>query len=68
MAQLGVLLEAAGIYNPASTSGYAIPGTYTNKIAGAYWNWISITEDRSLGVHNPKFVERILDNTIADIQ
>jgi hypothetical protein len=68
MAQLGTLLEAAGIYNPASTSGYAVPGTYTNKVAGAYWNWISLTEDRSLGVHNPNFVGKILDNTIASLQ
>jgi hypothetical protein len=68
LAQLGVLLEAAGIYNPAGTSGYAVKGDYTTKIVGAYWNWISITEDRSLGVHNPKFVTRILDNTIASLQ
>ena len=68
LAQLGVLLQTAGIYNPASTSGYAVPGTYSNKIAGAYWNWESLTEDKSLGVHNPSFVRRILDNTIASLQ
>jgi hypothetical protein len=68
LAQLGVLLQTAGIYNPASTSGTAVPGTYTNKVAGAYWNWTSLTEDKSLGVHNPKFVERILDNSIASLQ
>ena len=26
LAELGVLLEAAGIYNPAATSGYAVHG------------------------------------------
>jgi hypothetical protein len=68
LAELGALLQAAGIYNPESTSGYAVPGDYTNKLAGAYWNFISIEEDRSLGVHNPKFVKKILDNTIASLQ
>jgi hypothetical protein len=64
MTRLGDLLVAKGIYNPASTSGYAIPGTYTNDVAGAYWNFISILEDRSEGVHNPTFVLQLLDNSI----
>jgi hypothetical protein len=68
MTQLGVLLATAGIYDSTSTSGYAVPGTYANKIAGAYWNWISIEEDRSLGVHNPKFVKKILENSIESLQ
>lgn len=68
LAELGTLLEAAGIYNPAGTSGYAIKGDFPNKVAGAYWNWISIEEDRSLGVHNPKFVKRILEKSIESLQ
>jgi len=68
MTQLGTKLEAARIYNPAGTSGYAVKGDYPNKIAGAYWNWISIEEDRSLGVHNPKFVKRILEKSIESLQ
>jgi hypothetical protein len=65
---LGVLLQAAGIYNPAGTSGTAVKGTYTNKVAGAYWNWISIEEDKSEGVHNPIFVRTLLNNSIASLQ
>jgi hypothetical protein len=68
LAQLGTELEAEGIYNPSSTSGFAVPGTYTNKVVGAYWNWISIEEDRSMGVHNPKFVKRLLEKSIASLQ
>ena len=49
LAELGTLLVEAGIYNPEGTAGYAIKGTYTNTVAGAYWNFISIEEDRSLG-------------------
>jgi hypothetical protein len=66
--ELGTLLEAEGIYNPNGTSGYAVKGKYTNKVAGAYWNFISVKYDLSLGVHNPKFVEKVLENSIASFQ
>jgi hypothetical protein len=67
MTQLGTKLVAAGIYNPAGTSGYAVKGDYTNRVAGAYWNFITIIEDKSTGIHNPKFVQKILENSIADL-
>lgn len=66
--ELGTLLEAEGIYNPNGTSGTAVKGKYTNKVAGAYWNFISVEYDLSLGVHNPKFVEKVLENSIASLQ
>jgi hypothetical protein len=66
LAELGTLLEAKGIYNAGSDNARA--GTYTNQVAGAYWNFITIKEDKSLGVHNPKFVKKILQNTIASLQ
>ena len=65
---LGVLLEAAGIYNPAGTSGYAIKGDFTNRVAGAYWNWAMVHYDWSNGVHNPKFVKKLLENSIESLQ
>jgi hypothetical protein len=68
VAELAALLEAKGIYNPAGTSGTAVPGTYTNNVVGAYWNYKSIIEDRSGGVHNPKFVKRILEKSIESLQ
>ena len=64
--ELAALLEAEGIYNPAT--GLANSGTYSTKVAGAYWNFISLEEDRSFGVHNPKMVVKILENTIASLQ
>ena len=66
--ELGALLVTAGIYNPAGTSGTAVKGDYTNTVAGAYWNFISIEEDRSMGVHNPRFVRKLLENTIASLE
>lgn len=68
LAQLGVLLQAQGIYNPNGTSGTAVKGDYPNKIVGAYWNMQSVIEDKSLGVHNPKFVKLVLENSIASLQ
>ena len=32
--------------------------------AQAFYNWIGLTEDRSLGVHNPRYVEALLSNSI----
>lgn len=66
LTELRTLLEAAGIYNPST--GLAKTGDYTNKIAGAFWNYKSVESDHSLGVHNPKFVKKILENTIASLQ
>lgn len=68
MTELATKLQEAGIYNPEGTSGTAVPGTYTNKVAGAYWNFITLEEDRSMGVHNPKFTKKILENTIASLE
>jgi len=66
MTELGTLLATAGILNPTAVN--AVPGTYTNKVAGAYWNFISIVEDKSGGVHNPKFIKKIIENSIASLE
>ncbi|MCB0805557.1 MAG: hypothetical protein KDC05_07130 [Bacteroidales bacterium] len=64
---LANLLIAEGIYNPDGGSGTAVTGTYSNKVAGAYWNFITLEEDRSMGVHNPKYTKKILENTIESL-
>jgi hypothetical protein len=66
MTQLGTILVGEGIYNV--NTGLANTGTYSNKVAGAYWNFITLVEDRSAGIHNPKFVKKVLENTIASLQ
>lgn len=61
---LAVLLRKAGIMAPApSTSSRG--GTYSGDVAAAYVNWQLISEDKSLGIHNPPYVAGILRNTIA---
>ncbi len=34
----------------------------------AFFNWIGIEEDRSLGVHNPTYIKALLENSIAAVQ
>lgn len=68
MTQLGTQLVAAGIYNPSGTSGYAVKGDYPNKVAGAFWNYMCVYSDGSGGVHNPKYIKKILENSIESLQ
>lgn len=58
--ELGVVefVEADGAYEP-------VVGTYPMVQAQAYFNWIGLVEDRSLGAHNPKYVRALLTNTLA---
>ncbi len=55
------LVTAAGGYHP-------VVGTYPMIQAQAYYNWIGLEEDRSLGVHNPSYVKALLENTIEALQ
>lgn len=58
-------LKAEGVM---STSGSPVPGKYTNKWAGAMYNYKFISEDRSNGVHNYAYSKKLLENTIADVK
>ena len=54
--ELGGLLEAKGLLQ----DGHPVPGTYPEAQAGALWNYIAVTEDGSLGVHNADYLEQLL--------
>jgi hypothetical protein len=60
---LRVLLNAAGIMDSTSL----VPGTYQGQLAAAYINYQAINEDKSLGIHNPPYVQGVLQNTIAKV-
>lgn len=45
-----------------------VVGTYPMLHARAFFNWIGLEEDRSLGAHNPKYVNALLANTIAALK
>jgi uncharacterized CHY-type Zn-finger protein len=47
------------------TGGYhPIKGTYDMILAQAFFNWVGLEEDRSMGVHNPDYVKALLKNSI----
>jgi hypothetical protein len=66
LAELALLLNAEGVL---AVGGHRpTPGTYSSDVAAAFLNWAMLEEDRSFGVHNPKYVVGILKNTIAAIK
>lgn len=54
-------IEADAAYEPKV-------GTYPMVQAQAFFNWIGLEEDRSLGAHNPKYVKALLLNSIEALQ
>jgi len=51
-------------YVAADDAYEPVVGKYPMIQVQAYFNWIGLTEDRSLGVHNPPYVNALLENTI----
>ncbi len=43
-------------------------GEFPKILAQAYFNWVGLEEDRSLGVHNPEYVKALLINTIEAVE
>ncbi len=62
MATLSGYLLTAGIID---STGHLHDGTYSAEVFQAWWNYVVIHEDRSLGVHNPTYVDALLDEAIA---
>lgn len=63
---LRVLLEEQGVKQVGQT--YPVVGVHTLEQAQAYFNWVGLDEDRSLGAHNPGYVKALLKNSIAAIE
>ncbi len=61
--QLADLLRSIGIM-AAAPSVSSVAGTWPANVAAAFINWQVITEDKSLGIHNPSYVPAVLQNTI----
>lgn len=66
MADLKVLLDAKGI--TADGSDTPIVGTYPAVVAGCFLNYQGLGQDKSHGAHNPSFVKKLLNNSIAALQ
>jgi hypothetical protein len=66
LAELEALLVARGKYN--ATTGQNTKGDYVGHEAGALFNFKFVEEDKSRGVHNFKYANALLVNSIAAIQ
>ena len=42
--------------------------TFSMVEVQAFFNWVGLEEDRSMGAHNPKYVDALLTNTIEAIE
>lgn len=54
--------------NVATSAGVIIAGTYDANLVRAFWNYKTVSEDRSMGVHNPTYVINVLKNTLQALQ
>jgi len=61
--ELEALLIAQNVYN-ATTGLIVATGAYTPVRVGAYLNYQTVKEDKSLGVHNPAYTKALLQNSI----
>lgn len=64
IAELKRMLETRGLLR----NDLAVPGDYTEAQAGAIWNYLAVTEDGSFGVHNPVYLEALLDKGIEGLR
>jgi hypothetical protein len=51
-------------YHPGETDVHPNPGTYSEELAGATWNYMIVYEDHSHGIHNPSWTKAILEKAI----
>jgi hypothetical protein len=67
MTVLRGLLVDAGAWNDEDDAPVA-QTLYDIDLAGAIFNYVSIKEDRSLGVHNPAYIRQLLETSIAYVE
>lgn len=65
LATLATELQRVGIMRD---DHYAYTGTFPANLAAAFINWQMFEEDRSRGIHSPRYVPRVLTNTIEMVQ
>ena len=65
LAELKVLLLAEELVDETD---HTVPGTYSADNTGCLMNYLMCLEDRSDGVHNPKYVKALLTNSIEALE
>ncbi len=65
LAEIQEILLQYGVIEGDEEHGYhPVRGTYSMVLVRAFFNWEGVTKDRSLGVHNPRYVNALLINTL----
>jgi hypothetical protein len=63
--ELRDLLVAQGVLVDDGTGNFSpVVGVWDMVLVQGFFNWVGITEDRSLGAHNPVYVKALLQNSI----
>ncbi|WP_299553764.1 hypothetical protein [Seonamhaeicola sp.] len=65
MARLEALLAANNMFD---VDGYYVPGVYSAELAQAAWNYRTLLEDNSRGIHNPAYTRALLKNSIEALE
>ena len=66
---IGAKLVEFGVMEGDEEHGFhPVKGTYPTVLARAFFNWVGLDEDRSLGAHNPKYVKALLSNTLEALE
>jgi hypothetical protein len=63
------VLVAEGVMYPAGDPNEYLlaPGVFTTALVAAQVNYAAVKEDRSMGIHNPKYIRAVLENTIEAV-
>ncbi len=65
LGELSTELSRIGIL---ASNGLANTGRWPVEVAAAFVNWDMMSQDRSMGVHNPPYVISILEGTVAKMK
>ena len=61
------LLDQLALLLPPAGTGVTYSASYTPSQRKAFWNYQFIWEDKSLGVHNPKYAAALLQASLDDL-
>lgn len=63
----GLMDEVAKLLPPLGSTQAVYASSYTPAQRKAFWNYMFVWEDKSLGVHNPKYAAAILQASLDDL-
>ena len=54
--------------SPLLENDRTVPGTYPANVAKAIWNYKTVMEDNSNGIHNPEYTRALIKNSIEALE